>query len=97
MVDRSQIGLDRGTVVVTKSTTKESARFGIMVNAISPNAATRMVESKPADKLAEFAAVVPMGRFAEPQEMALAVGFLGSDEAAHITGVVLVVDGGISI
>ena len=55
------------------------------------------VESIPADTLAKLAAAVPMGRFGEPQEMAPAVGFLGSDEAAHITGVVLVVDGGISI
>lgn len=86
-----------GIIGFTKTTAKELARFGITVNAISPNAATRMVESIPADKRAELAAAVPMGRFAEPQEMAPAVGFLGSDEAAYITGVVLPVDGGISI
>ncbi|MGW4091562.1 SDR family oxidoreductase [Nocardia sp. NPDC004750] len=39
----------------------------------------------------------PLGRFAEPHEMAAAVGFLASAEAGYITGVVLPVDGGISI
>ena len=38
-----------------------------------------------------------MGRCADPSEMAAAVAFLASDEAAHVTGVVLPVDGGISI
>lgn len=86
-----------GIIGFTKTTAKELARFGITVNAISPNATTRMVESIPADKLAELAASIPLGRFGEPQEMAPAVGFLGSDEAAYITGIVLPVDGGISI
>ena len=40
---------------------------------------------------------IPMGRFAEAWEMAAAVGFLASDEARYITGVVLPVDGGVSI
>lgn len=86
-----------GIIGFTKTTAKELARFGITVNAISPNASTRMVASIPEDKLAELAATIPMGRFAEPREMAPAVAFLGSDEAAYITGVVLPVDGGISI
>ena len=86
-----------GIIGFTKTTAKELARFGITVNAISPNAATRMVESIPANKLAELAASVPLGRFAEPHEIAPAVGFLASGGAAYITGVVLPVDGGISI
>ena len=44
-----------------------------------------------------IAAAIPMGRFADPSEMAAAVGFLASDEAGYVTGVVLPVDGGISI
>jgi len=42
-------------------------------------------------------ATFPMGRFADPSEMAAAVAFLGSDEAAYITGVVLPVDCGVSM
>lgn len=86
-----------GIIGFTKTTAKELARFGITVNAISPNAETRMVASIPSQKLAELAASIPMGRFAEPAEMCAAVGFLASDEAEYITGVVLPVDGGISI
>jgi 3-oxoacyl-[acyl-carrier protein] reductase len=86
-----------GIIGLTKTTAKELARFGITVNAISPNAETRMVASIPKDKLSELAAAIPMGRFAEPAEMCTAVGFLASDEAGYVTGVVLPVDGGISI
>jgi 3-oxoacyl-[acyl-carrier protein] reductase len=86
-----------GIIGFTKTTAKELARFGITVNAISPNAETRMVAAIPPAKLAELAAGIPMGRFAQPFEMGPAVGFLASDEAAYVTGVVLPVDGGISI
>ncbi len=86
-----------GIIGFTKTTAKELARFGITVNAISPNAQTRMLSGIPEQRLAELAAAIPMGRFAEPREMAAAVAFLASDEAAYVTGVVLPVDGGISI
>ncbi|MGW0161678.1 SDR family oxidoreductase [Mycobacterium sp. NPDC003323] len=86
-----------GIIGFTKSVAKETARFGITSNAISPNAATAMVAAVPADKLAEMTATVPQGRFADPAEMAAAVAFLASDEAAYITGVVLPVDGGVSM
>ena len=86
-----------GIIGFTKSTAKELARFGITVNAISPNARTRMIDSVPLDKLEELTAAIPMGRFAEASEMAAAVAFLASDEAAYITGVVFPVDGGLSL
>lgn len=86
-----------GIIGFTKTAAKELARFGITVNAISPNAETRMVASIPPDKLAELASAIPLGRFAQPQEMAAAVGFLASEEAGYITGVVLPVDGGLSM
>lgn len=86
-----------GIIGFTKTAAKELARFGVTVNAISPNAETRMVASIPPEKLAELAAGIPMGRFAHPSEMCAAVAFLASEEAGYITGVVLPVDGGISM
>lgn len=86
-----------GIIGLTKTAAKDLARFGVTVNAISPNAETRMVASLPAQKLAELAAAIPLGRFAEPAEMWPAVAFLASEEAGYVTGVVLPVDGGISI
>ncbi|WP_433610584.1 SDR family oxidoreductase [Prescottella agglutinans] len=86
-----------GIIGFTKTAAKELARFGVTVNAISPNAETRMIASIPDDKKAELVAQVPMGRFADPREMAAAVAFLASANAGYITGTVLPVDGGISI
>jgi 3-oxoacyl-[acyl-carrier protein] reductase len=86
-----------GIIGFTRTTAKELARFGITVNAISPNAETDMVASIPPDRLEELRAEIPMGRFSAPSEAAPAVAFLASEEAGYITGVVLPVDGGLSI
>ena len=71
--------------------------FRVAVNAISPNAPTRMVDSIPEAKRAEIASGIPMGRFAAPAEMCASAGFLASEEAGYVTGIVLPVDGGVSI
>jgi 3-oxoacyl-[acyl-carrier protein] reductase len=84
-----------GIIGFTKTAAKELAAFGVTVNAISPNAATRMTESIPADKVDEVTG--PIKRFGQPEEMCSAVAFLASEEAAYITGVVLPVDGGLSM
>jgi 3-oxoacyl-[acyl-carrier protein] reductase len=86
-----------GIIGFTKTAAKELARFGVTVNAISPNARTRMVEGIPDEKLRELEAMIPLGRFAGPEEMWPAVGFLASDEASYVTGTILPVDGGIAI
>jgi 3-oxoacyl-[acyl-carrier protein] reductase len=86
-----------GIIGFTKTAAKELARFEITVNAISPNARTRMTESVSPAKFAELTSAIPLGRFAEAWEMAAAVAFLASDEAAYITGVVLPVDGGLAL
>ncbi|MGW4593402.1 SDR family oxidoreductase [Amycolatopsis thermoflava] len=64
---------------------------------MSPNAETRMIDSIPPERRKDIESTIPLGRFGPPSEMAAAVAFLASDEAACITGVVLPVDGGISI
>jgi 3-oxoacyl-[acyl-carrier protein] reductase len=86
-----------GIIGFTKTVAKETSRFGVTVNAVSPNAETRMVASVPPEKRAALEEAIPMGYFADPKEMCAAVGFLASEEAGYITGIVLPVDGGISI
>lgn len=83
-----------GIIGFTKTVAKETASFGITANAISPNAATAMVAAVPVDRLEEITAMIPLGRFAEPGEVAHAVGFLASNEASYVTGIVLPIDGG---
>ncbi|HXB88201.1 SDR family NAD(P)-dependent oxidoreductase [Mycobacterium sp.] len=81
----------------TRAVAKETARMGITVNAISPSAATSMVAAMPPDKLEQVEASIPMGRIASADEICSSVGFLASEEAGYITGVVLPVDGGLAI
>ena len=84
-----------GIVGFTKTAAKELAFFGITVNAIAPNASTRMTDSIPQDKIPEVTG--PIARFGDPSEMCDAVAFLASEEAGFVTGVVLPVDGGLSM
>ena len=86
-----------GVIGFTKAAAKELARFGVTVNAVSPNAETRMIASIPAEKRQELEALIPMGRFAQPHEMSAAFAFLASEEAGYITGEILCVDGGIAM
>jgi 3-oxoacyl-[acyl-carrier protein] reductase len=86
-----------GIIGFTKTAAKELARFGVTVNAISPNAETGMIASIPAERRAGLEALIPLGRFADPLEIAPSVLFLASEEAAYDTGAVLLVDGGIGM
>ncbi|HEX3737526.1 MAG TPA: SDR family oxidoreductase [Solirubrobacterales bacterium] len=86
-----------GVIGFTKTAAKELGRFGITVNAISPNAQTRMIESIPAETLETLRGQIALGRFAQPEEIAAGVLFLASEEAGYVTGAVLPIDGGISM
>ncbi|WP_354700586.1 putative oxidoreductase [Paraconexibacter sp. AEG42_29] len=85
-----------GIIGFTKSCAKELARKSITANAVAPLAATAMTEKVRTDeKLAKLTlARIPLGRFAEPAEVAGTFAFLASDDAAYMTGQVLAVDGG---
>jgi 3-oxoacyl-[acyl-carrier protein] reductase len=86
-----------GIIGFTKTAAKELAAFAVTVNAISPNAETRMVESIPSGKRAELESMIPLQRFGDPKEIVAAVNFLASNEASYVTGIVLPVDGGLSM
>lgn len=84
-----------GILGFTKATAKEVATRGITVNAVAPGfIATDMTAVLPEKVVENLKANIPMGRLGEPEDIAKAVAFLVSDEAAYITGQTLHVNGG---
>ena len=84
-----------GLIGLTKALAREVASRGITVNAVSPGMiATDMTSALDANARETLAAQIPIGRFGTPADVAAAVCFLASDEAAYITGQVLNVNGG---
>ena len=82
---------------MTQSFAKECAPWKIRVNAVLPGATNTKFASalvKDEDILKRMLEQIPMGRIAEPEEIAPAVLFFSSDAASYITGSTLTVDGG---
>ncbi|WP_043933291.1 elongation factor P 5-aminopentanone reductase [Bacillus sp. EB01] len=78
-----------------KALGKELALSGIRVNAIAPGAVnTSMLESFSPEELDAIAVDIPMGRLAQPEDIAKGIAFLISDSASYITGQVLPINGG---
>lgn len=84
-----------GLIGLTKALAKEYASKGITVNAVAPGFITSDMTAGLTEELkAAYLAQIPAGRFGAPEEVAHAVAFLVSDEAAYINGQTLIVDGG---
>ena len=79
----------------TKALAQEGAKFGVTVNAIAPGYIdTEMVAAVPAPVLEKIVAKIPVGRLGHAEEIARAVAFLCSEDAAFMTGSTLSINGG---
>lgn len=86
-----------GIIGLTKALAKEVGARGITVNAVAPGfVLTDLTKDLPQDLVDQMMPLIPLGKWASIEDIAFAVAFLASDEAAMITGEVLTVDGGMS-
>jgi 3-oxoacyl-[acyl-carrier protein] reductase len=87
-----------GMIGMTKSLAAEIAGRGITANCVAPGLiATPMTERLPPERRERLTAAIPLGRFGRPDEIAAAVVFLASREAAYLTGQTLHINGGMAM
>jgi 3alpha(or 20beta)-hydroxysteroid dehydrogenase len=80
---------------MTRTAALELAAFGVRVNSVCPGSVvTPMVAVIPKEVLDDLAAGIPLGRHAQPSEIAEVITFLASDASSYITGTDIAVDGG---
>jgi NAD(P)-dependent dehydrogenase (short-subunit alcohol dehydrogenase family) len=85
---------------MTKALALQVARFGIRANTICPGIIETSLSFRQQERggrdqfFAEFARRIPLGRVGQPEDVAAAVAYLASDQARHITGASLLIDGG---
>ena len=81
-----------------RSLTRELGGRGITTNVVAPGfITTDMTKALPAEQAEAYLKSIPAGRFADPSEVASAVVWLASDDAAYISGAVIPVDGGLGM
>jgi len=87
-----------GLVGMARALAREVASRSITVNVVAPGVVdTDMTAALGESRVAELGAMVPLGRSGSPADVAGAVGYLASQEAGYVTGVVLPVDGGLGM
>jgi 3-oxoacyl-[acyl-carrier protein] reductase len=87
-----------GIIGFTKSLARELGSRNIRANVVAPGyVKTALTEVLPDEATAAMVQQTPLGRVADPEEIAGAVRFLASDQASFITGEVLLVDGGLGM
>ncbi|MBK5104006.1 MAG: SDR family oxidoreductase, partial [Burkholderiales bacterium] len=80
----------------SKALAQEVVRKGVTVNTISPGyVATEMVMAIRTEVRDQIVATIPMGRLAQPDEIAGLVAYLASDDAGYITGANISINGGL--
>jgi 3-oxoacyl-[acyl-carrier protein] reductase len=85
-------------VGMARSVTRELGARGITANVVAPGFIdTDMTAELPEEQQSEYKRRIPAGRFAAPSEVAKAVAWLASDDAAYISGAVIPVDGGLGM
>jgi 2-hydroxycyclohexanecarboxyl-CoA dehydrogenase len=91
-------GAKGGVIAFTKSLARETARDGITANVVCPGPTdTPLFRAQPERLQQALEKAVPMGRLAEPEDVANAIAFFTSAEAGHVTGQVLSVSGGLTM
>ena len=95
-IGQTNYGASKAAVIgFTKCLAREAARCNITVNAIAPSYVnTEMLRAVPDNVMEKFIAAIPMGRLAEPSEVASVAAFLSSDDSSFVTGECIVVSGG---
>ena len=87
-----------GIIGFTKSLARELGSRGVRANVVAPGyVKTQLTDVLPEEATTAMLAATPLGKLGEPEDIAGAVRFLCSDEAAFVTGAVLLVDGGLGM
>jgi len=87
-----------GLIGLARSVTRELGSRGITANVVAPGfIETDMTAELPEQTQADYKKSIPAGRFATPSEVAKAIAWLASDDAAYISGAVIPVDGGLGM